>query len=265
MDFGLAGKAILVTGGTRGVGRGISEALLDAGARVAAGYGGNHEEAKRFLESRATEKSSRGLLVIPADLAREEDHEKLLDAVREAFGPLDGLVNGAAIKVPEDQLGLPQLAQMAVVNAIAPVSLTYRALDFFSPRGASVVNILTVLKEVYYPEPPQARAMVHHGASKGYLETASKLMMDECRHRGVRVNCIAPGPTRGGGLSKSEATHAERFRHGQYGMKRRAEIADVAAAVLFLLSPCSSHITGQTLYVAGGQERAPFFYPRQKE
>lgn len=263
MELGLGGKTFLVTGGTRGIGRGISEALLAEGAHVAAGYGKNHDEAQRFLEAHQDARDRRCLAAVSADLTQEAEHEKLLGRVRESFGPLHGLVNCAAIKVPENELTIPNLAEMAVVNGIAPVALAYRALEYFAAEGGGVVNILTVLKDVYYPENTLSRAMAHHGASKGYLETASRLMMDECRGRGVRVNCVAPGPTRGGGLSKSDAIHAERFRRGQYGMKRRAEIQDVTAAVLFLLSPLSSHITGQTLYVTGGQERPPFFYPKQ--
>lgn len=265
MDFAIAGKTFIVTGGTRGLCRGISEALLAEGGKVAAVYGSNHAEADKLLESNRAAQEQKRLITVPADLAQETQHASLLDRVKAEFGPLHGLVNGAAIKVPEDQLTLENLARMAVVNGIAPISLTYRALEYFSPQGGAVVNILTVLKEVYYPESPLSRGMAHHGASKGYLETASRLMMDECRKRGVRVNCVAPGPTRGGGLSKSDAIHEERFRRGQYGMKRRSEIRDVVAAVLFLLSPLSEQITGQTIYVTGGQEKAPFFYPRQSE
>jgi len=261
MDLELAGKTFVVTGGTRGIGRGISEALLAEGAQVIAVYRRNHEEAERLLEANQESHDQQKLFAVSADLADESTHQGLLENVRDQFGELHGLVNGASTKV-EENLTLENVERMTVVTAVAPVVLTYRALDYFSEQGASIVNILSVLKEVYYPEPPLSRAMDYFGAAKGFLETASRLMLDECRSRNVRVNCIAPGPTRGGGQSKSDEIHEKRFKKGQYTMKRRAEIEDVTSTVLFLLSPRSSHLTGQTIYVTGGQEKAPFFHPK---
>ena len=264
MDIGLSGKSVIVTGGTRGIGRGISEELLAEGAKVTACFGSDHVEAQRFLDANSASQNEGRLISFAANLSEESDHERLLDTAREKFETLDGIVNCAAIKVPENDLTLRNLSAMAIVNGIGPVALTYRALDYFNNSGGAVVNILTVLKNVYYPESPMSRAMAHHGASKGYLETASRLMTDECQRYRVRVNCVAPGPTRGGGLSKSDEVHQERFRKGQYAMNRRSEIQDVTGAVLYLLSPISEQITGQTIYVTGGQELAPFFYPPQE-
>jgi NAD(P)-dependent dehydrogenase (short-subunit alcohol dehydrogenase family) len=249
MDLALSGKAFVVADGTIGMGRGISEALLGEGAQVVAVYGFRHDEAERFLEANKDSHEQQRLFADSADIADESTYDGLFENVRDQFGRLHGLVNIPALKA-EQELTLKNLGQITLVSAVAPVALIYHALDHFSPDGASVVNILPVLREAGAAGLPPARAVAYCGASRGYVETASRLMLEECRARNVRVNCIAPGPVSVLRPPEGDTGAEGRAAHAESGQERRTEFAGIASVVLFLLSPLSSHVTGQTIWVA---------------
>lgn len=262
MDFQLKDKVVIVTGGTRGIGRAITEDLLNEGANVVAVYHTDDAAANELKRANSEYCDNNALACISCDITAGMQQHELLDSVQSSFGSAYGLVNnaGGKLKVTTERFG--DIAEMVMLNSIAPIELAIRMVSHVDATiGGSIVNILSVLKDVYYPEKNHSADMAHYGASKAYLETAGRLLAPHLSEANVRINSVSPGPTRGGGLSANDAVHNDRLAHGQYMMKRRTELSDVVNAVLYLLSPLSSQITGQTINVDGGQTIPPFFYP----
>ncbi len=265
MNLDLEGRTVIVTGGTRGIGKGISIGLLEEGANVVVVYHSDIDSARKFLDESVDYIEK--IVPVQADVTLQEGRERMVEHAIKRFGAIYGLVNCAGIEITDTESEKEERAlHMANLNGIAPVELTNLVAQQINPAvGGSVVNILSVKKDFYVPTKGELpMASVHYCASKGYLEAAMKGMSGALRKRNIRINAVSPGPTIGGGNSKSSATHDERFRRGQYGMNRRGEIDDVVYAVLFLLSPKASHIVGHTLDVSGGQKNSPFYYPLQK-
>ena len=241
-----------MTGSTRGIGKGISIGLLEEGANIVAVYHSNVASARNFLDESVDYIEK--IVPVQADITLQKDRERMVEHAIKRFGAIYGLVNCAGIEIPDTESEKEErVLHMANLNGIAPVELTNLVAQQIDPAvGGSVVNILSIKKDVYMPTKGELPiASVHYGASKGYLEAAMKGLSGALRKRNIRINAVSPGPTIGGGNSKSSATHDARFEKGQYGMNRRATTDDVAYAVLFLLSTKSSHIIGHTLESVG--------------
>jgi enoyl-[acyl-carrier protein] reductase III len=244
--FDLVGKQIVVTGGTRGIGRAISLQLARAGASVMANYVRDIQSAESLLN----EAKSEGLSIVGvrADLGNVKGIDALVTEVEKAFPALSGLVHCAATGVhrPFEQLTLRHFDWTFGLNLRAIFDLTQKLLPLFK-EGGSIVGMSSEGAVRAIPQ----YALV--GATKGGLEALLRHLAVELAPRGIRVNILAPGTILTDAwrvLPDSEHRLAEAARRSALG--RLCTLEEVAHAAQFLCSDAASGIVGQTLVVDGG-------------
>ncbi len=232
----LEGRVIAVTGTSKGIGRGIAQRLIDAGASVVG--------AARTEPARGT--FGERYVHLPFEL-RRDSADRLLDAALEAFGRVDGLVNNAGVNHFADcwMQSDEELDDMIAVNLTAPFRLSQAfARHWAAERAPGVVlNICSVESQVAWPKPGQAG----YAATKGALLALTRAMALDLAAHGIRVVAIGPGvidsemtPTESDAAPRIPLGHASGSPH------------DVGDAAVFLLSSAARYITGEILYVDGG-------------
>ena len=186
-EGGLSGLSALVTGGTRGIGRAVTESLARRGARVAF-VGRRREdlaETRDLVESLGVE-----ALALPCDLGDAEAAAQVVRRAVDAFGRLDILVNNAALShsAPFAETPTDVFDRLMAVNARAPFILCREAIPHLkgSPR-ASIINILSVASHKGYPQQSA------YAASKHALLGLTKVLAGELHGDGIRVHAVAPG------------------------------------------------------------------------
>ena len=241
--FTLKGRKVLVTGGTRGVGRAISLQFARAGASVIANFVRDIKAADQFKSE--VEAGGYSIELCRADLTTEKGMERLVEAAGER---LSGVVHCAATGVhrPFQELTLRHFDWTYALNVRAFFDLVQRLLPRFE-TGSSIVGVSS---------DGAVRAIPYYtlvGSSKGALESMVRHLAVELAPRGIRVNCIAPGTVLTDAwdvLPDREQRLAEAIRRSPTG--RLVTLEEVAAAAQFLCSAAASGISGQTLVVDGG-------------
>jgi 3-oxoacyl-[acyl-carrier protein] reductase len=241
-------QVALVTGGDRGVGRGIALALSEAGYLVAI----NYVDAPELANAVVQELKNDGF-AIHGDVRRSSDVHKMIESVVSHFGRLDVLVNNAGIQVWAPLLDLKEAEWDDVVdtNLKGCFLCTQAAARHMRTRGSGVIiNIGSGCNKVPFP------GLVSYTASKGGIEMLTKVAALELGPLGIRVNCIAPGAI------EVERTKLERPDYaGTFSritpLRRIGRPEDIGQAVVMLASPAASFITGQTIGVDGGLFQQP--------
>lgn len=245
--FDLRNRVVLVTGGTRGLGRAISAHLAAQGARVIAGYFQNEVAARNFREEAASH--SWECSTIRANLMTSQGIVALTDHVKQQYGRLDALVYNAATGVHRvlAELNQRQLALVWQVNAGAFLELCLKLRPLMS-TGARIVAISSE---------GSRRAVPSYGAvgsSKAALEALCRQLAAEWAADGVVANCLAPGLLETETLDVlPEAEERVRREAGSSPIGRLVRLSEVAAVVHFLCSQAAEAIIGQTLVVDGGK------------
>ncbi len=245
--FSLEGKIALVTGAGRGLGRGIAEALLQAGATGI--LIGSNESLLAATTGSFVEQGLRAV-ARPCDLASVEDIDSLLDYVAREHGRIDVLVNNAGVTCPHELLDYPDefWERTLRINLEAPFRLS-RGLGRMmkEQEGGSIINITSISAELGFPDNPA------YIAAKGALRQLTKSLALDLGPFGVRVNNIGPGYFRTDMTSGSWNDPPRREqRSGRTILGRWGVPADLAGLVILLASDASSYITGQDFYVDGG-------------
>ena len=244
MDFGVSGKNVLVTGGSRGIGRATVLGFARAGARVIT-CSSSGDEAADELASELKQLGD-GHRVLRADVTDQADVEALTEACRIEFGRLDVLINNVGVDgaVPFDQLSLEEWNRVLNHNVLPAYLVTHAVLELIAD-GGSIVNIGSSVAL-------RGRANgVHYTTSKAALIGFTRALSKEVGARGVRVNTIAPGLTEtepGAGLPPAAVGRIV----GMTALGRICQPEDVMWGVLFLAGDASRYITGATLNVDGG-------------
>ncbi|MFC9931169.1 SDR family NAD(P)-dependent oxidoreductase [Streptomyces sp. NPDC127190] len=244
MDQGLAGKRVLVTGGTRGIGRTTALAFARARARVVVCSRTAGADADSLV--RELKETGDGHLVVRADVTTGEGAAELAERVRESLGGLDALVNNVGVdgQVWFEELPEEEWHRVMDANVTSAYLVTQAALGLLAD-GASVVNVGSSVAL-------RGRVRgVHYTASKAALIGLTRALCKELGPRGIRVNTVAPGLTEtepGAGLPPEAVTRIV----GMTALGRICRPEDVAGAVLFLAGDTSSYISGVTLNVDGG-------------
>ena len=245
-------RTALVTGGGRGLGRGIAEALADRGFHVVVTHRPQTADAAAALQAIRHRGGTADSM--PLDLAdvssfpafRKSLERRLHDRDTSA---LDVLVNNAGIGVfrPFDELTLKDYEDSFAVNTRGPLFLTQALVDLMPP-GASVVNVSTQMTRQV-----DVNSLVY-SASKAALESLSGTLAMALGPRGIRVNSIAPGPTatdfNGGAMRDSEALREYISKNTAFGRVGRPD--DIGLAVAALLGREMAWVTGQRIEAAGG-------------
>ncbi len=246
MNLDFTGKSVLVTGGTRGIGRAIVEAFAEAGARVAFTYRSSSEEAEALrarLEDGSTE-----ALVFQGDAAAAEAAQEAVGGVLEAWGRLDVLVNNAGITRDNLMLRMSEDDWGAVINTNLKSVFNFAKAAYrpmMKQRSGKIINISSVVGVTGNP------GQTNYAASKAGIIGFSKSLAKELGRRGVTVNVVAPGYVE----TDMTAAIAEKAREAMLGaipLARSATPQDIAGAVLFLASSHADYITGHVLHVDGG-------------
>lgn len=249
MELGLQGKKILVTGGTRGIGRGIVLAAARAGARVVTCYRSDTEAADRL--GRDLKETGDEHLVIQADVADASQADWLVAAAAEHFdGHIDGIVNNAGTfsRIPFAELPPQEWSRVLDTCLTAAYRVTQQCLPLLG-AGSSVVSI------GWRGTAEGVSLQAHHSAAKSALIGMTRALARELGPRGIRVNVVAPGKIETEALAAMAAGHAGEIRAtfaAKTALGRLGTVDEVASSVLFLLGEASGYITGHTLNVDGG-------------
>ena len=244
----LNGKVAIVTGASKGIGASIAAALGAAGASVVVNYSSSKEGAERAV-SEITSKGGKAIAV-QGDVSRSADVVRLFAETKKAFGKLDILVNNAGVFQfdPLESVTEGEFHREFNTNVLGPILLIQESLKHFSEVGGNVINIGSVVSD---NPPPNS---VVYAATKGALDTITKVLSKEFGARNIRVNTIAPGGvdtegTRSIGIigSEFEARMVAGTPLGRIGQPE-----DIARVAVFLASDDSAWITGEKLAVAGG-------------
>lgn len=233
-----AGAGVVVTGGAQGIGRAIVDAFLAEGAVVV------------NVDLRPLD----GVDTIVADLADVDAVRTVIPRAVERLGRLDVLVNCAGVQPdgPALDVSLETFDRTFAVNTRAPFLLMQDAVRRFLAQadGGSIVNVASA--NAIRNESPESA----YNASKAALIALTTALAHEFGHRGIRVNCVAPGET----LTPEEAAAMSDDDRGvlraylrRVPMRRAGTADEQAAAVLFLASDDASFVTGHTLVVDGGE------------
>src|SRR6266568_466206 len=241
----LAGSVALVTGGSRGIGRAIAVRLAADGASVVVHYLQSQEAAKDTVST--IEASGGNAIAIQGDVSLAADVRSVFDAAETAFGPVDILVNNAAIVAagPIGETDEAVFDRVVAVN-LKGVFLACQQAAARMPDGGCIVNISATLPT------PFVGILAAYGATKGGVEVLTRALAKELGRRGINVNAIAPGPTETDMLvpEAREALQAQIDTLVPLGRIGRPD--DIADAVSFLVGPRGRWITGHTLPVNGG-------------
>jgi enoyl-[acyl-carrier protein] reductase III len=243
--FELRGTFV-VTGGTRGIGRAISERFARSGAQVIANYVRNEKAAVEF-QSSATEQGL-PITICRADLTNADGLARIEKQARESDTPLGGIVHCAATGTHRGIEGLTgrHLDWTFALNARALFELVTRLVDRFDGGG----SILAVSSLGASHALPQYTAL---GASKGALEALIRHLAVELAPRGIRANALRPGAVATDAwhsIPDGEARLAEAARRSPSG--RLASVEELALCAQFLCSPAAAAVNGQSLVVDGG-------------
>lgn len=244
--FSLQGKNVLVTGGTRGIGRAVSLHFARAGAAVVSNYVRGQKSADSLLDLAKKEQLS--LRLCRADLTLDNGLRSLEECITELDGGLHGLVHCAATGVHKsfDELTLRHYDWTFGLNVRSFFDLVNRLLPRFSVE-ASIVAISSQGASRVVP----AYSIV--GASKGALEALARHLAVELAPRGIRVNCIAPGAVATeawASMPDAQVRLADLAKRTPLG--RLVTPEEVAQAAHFLCSDAARSIIGHTLTVDGG-------------
>ena len=245
----LSGKVALVTGGSRGLGLQMAEALGEMGARVAitARKAPELELAAKRLESQGVE-----VLTVPVDLGRRENVAGTLDPVLARFGTVDVLVNNAGTTWGAPAEDYPAEAWDKVmrlnIDAMFFLSQAVAKRCMIPRRAGKIVNVASVAG---LSGNPPGMATIAYNASKGAAVNLTRALAVEWGRYDINVNAICPG------FFPSKMTHGLLDAIGQKvidgtPLSRLGGEEDLKGAVAFLSSEASRHVTGQCLVVDGG-------------
>lgn len=246
--FSLNGKTALVTGASRGIGRGIALALAKAGADVAVNYRSNEKEAMKVVEK--IKSMGRKSFAIKADVSSRPDVEVMFKEVKKNFGRLDILVNNAGIARfnPIEKVTDDEWDSVLNTNLKGQFMCVQEAIKIM-PKGGRILNISSIASGgngIGFGNIP------HYVAAKGGVIGMTEDLAIELGKKGINVNSIAPGiidtdMTEGMTTGDASKPLLARIPKGRFGKSE-----DIGNAAVFLASDEADYITGVTLYVDGG-------------
>jgi 3-oxoacyl-[acyl-carrier protein] reductase len=244
----LGTRVAIVTGASKGIGAAIAKHLAADGAAVVVNYSSSKAGADRVV-AEITAKGGRAVAV-QANIAKAADIQRLFAEAVKAFGRIDILVNNAGIFefAPIEAVTAEHFHKHFDLNVLGLILASQEAVKHFGPQGGSIINISSVVSTL---APPNASV---YSATKAAVDAVTRSLAKELGPRKIRVNSINPG------MVETEGVHAGGFLTGD--MRKQMEAStplgrigqpdDIAPAVVFLASPESAWITGETLHVAGG-------------
>jgi len=245
----LEGKVALVTGSSRGIGRGIALKLAEEGADVVVNYHQNAQMASAVAAQ--IKKSGRRTLTIQADVSQKKDVDRLVEAALDGLGKIDILVNNAGIFISG---GIADLAEevwdrVMAVN-LKSVFLCCQAVGSYmianQIRGA-IINVASISGRL-----PELNGNAYSPSKAGVISLSALLAVEWAKY-GIRVNALSPGPVMTPLQQKIYSTpELLRARNRGIPMNRHGLPEEIGQAAVFLACDDSSYVTGENLSVDGG-------------
>ena len=264
MDLGLKGRACVVTGASRGIGRETARMLCEEGASVLLVARGEEQLAAATQDAEEAGAAAGGRAAgLALDITSEDAGEQMLAEASERFGALDILVNNAGVAQWRDLDDVPDEDWRAQyeLNVMAPLRAMRATAPAMAERGwGRIVNVCSTAGKR-----PSA-AMPEYSVAKAAELSLSRLFADRYAKRGVLVNAICPGPATsemwmepGGLLDQSQEMSGAASREealetagSKRPIGRLAEVGEIAAAIVFLCSERASYVSGAAWSVDGG-------------
>jgi 3alpha(or 20beta)-hydroxysteroid dehydrogenase len=261
--YDLAGRKALVTGGARGLGAGMAEALARAGSAVVIG---DIREDLGQATADAIKKSGGDAAFLPLDVTSDQSWERAVEGAIAELGGLDIVINNAGVEITQlvadlDPDDIRTMLEVNILGTSLGIKHAFRAMRPGGPagRGGSVVNIASVAATIAFP------GIAVYSATKSAVDRLTRVAAMESGKLGygVRVNCVYPGlvPTEMGNRLAQDVVDLGLFPSvpeavgavvGLTPQGRLGEVADMADAVVFLASDAARFITGAGLPVDGG-------------
>jgi NAD(P)-dependent dehydrogenase (short-subunit alcohol dehydrogenase family) len=246
-------RVLLITGGSRGIGAATAVLAAERGWDVAINY--THDAAAAEAVAARVRTLGRRALTVRADVAQEAEVLAMYAAVDQSLGPLTGLVNNAGVvdvAARVDGMSVARLQRMFAINVIGSMVCAREAVRRMSTRhgghGGAIVNLSSVAGRLGAPG-----QYVDYAASKGAIDTFTLGLAVEVAAEGVRVNAVRPGIIE----TDIHASGGQPERAAQMApsvpMRRAGSAAEVAAAIVWLLSDEASYSTGTIIDVSGGR------------
>jgi NAD(P)-dependent dehydrogenase (short-subunit alcohol dehydrogenase family) len=247
----LKGKVALITGGSRGIGKGIAEVFAEEGADVAVNYIASAASAEAVAKS--VRDKGRRAIAVKADVANRGEVEAMVEKVWNELGPIDVLVNNAGIEtiVPFLELTDEQWTRLVDVNLRGDwlCSQVFCRRVVAAGRKGNIVHIGSIQAAKVLP------GRTHYAPTKLGLEALTRNMSAEMTPLGIRVNCVHPG------LIDTDMTAWVMKRPdllpgilSQISLGRPGEPREIGTVVAFFASEEASYLTGQSIHVDGGWE-----------
>ncbi len=246
----LAGKAALITGGSRGIGAAAVKMFAQAGADVVFSYNSAKEAAKQ-VEQEAAKHGTR-VEAFKADVGKHEENRKLVEHTIQRLGRLDVLVPNAGVwnreDLPIEKMSEKQWDDMLRVNLKSVYSVIHFAVpQMIKQKGGKIIPISSTAGQ------RGESFHTHYGASKGGVISLTKGLSTELARHGILVNCVAPGWVATDMSNPVLETKAGKKMTGAaIPLGRPGTAEEIAGPILFLASDLANFMTGEILNVNGG-------------
>lgn len=243
----LEGKVALITGGDSGIGRAVAVLFAREGADIAISYLTEKRDAEATKE--AVEAEGRRCVTISGDVSKRAHCTKAVLRTVKELGALDVLVNNAAFQIHSEKfedLTPEHFDTTLKTNLYGYFHMAQAAIPHMNP-GSAIINTGSITGI------DGSKELVDYSMTKGGIHAFTRALSSNLLSRGIRVNCVAPGPVWTPlNPSEKEAEDVSQFG-AKTPMKRPAQPEEIAPAYVFLASPhCSSYITGEILPIVGG-------------
>ncbi len=246
-------KNVLITGGSRGIGRATAILLAEQGYQVVVNYLNNSHAAQNVVQEIAAKGGK--AIAIQADISNEQQVVEMFRKIADDLGPLHALVNNAGILFQQttiENLSADRINRVLATNVTGYILCCREAVKVMSKRhgglGGAIVNVSSAAARLGAPN-----EYIDYAASKGAVDTLTTGLSLEVAAQGIRVNCVRPGLI----YTEMHASGGEPGRVDRVAanlpMQRGGQPEEIAQGIAWLLSDSASYVTGSFIDLAGGR------------
>jgi 3-oxoacyl-[acyl-carrier protein] reductase len=230
----LKGKVAVVTGASKGIGAGIAKALAAEGA---VNYASSRAGADKVVAD--IEKAGGKAVAIQGDMSKSDDVVRLFAETKQALGTPNVLVNNAGVFQfdPLENVNPDEFHRQFNINVLGPILAAREAAVYFGSQGGSIINVSSIVSTRAFPQ------SVIYSATKGALDSVTRVLAAELGPKNIRVNTLAPGM-----IETDFETHAK----ASTPLGRIGQPDDIAKIAVFLASDESGWVSGERIEGAGG-------------